>query len=184
MRQGLFPLLVAAALCGGCGRSSLDEASVTEFMDRADAAMRARRAPDICELHAGSFVLTRRYRIVEPDWGMVEPEEAELGKVLYCRSLGQFARLRQYSRERTGLEIDVAADGRTADVRAQYIEKMPFYEDGIPPGSLDAFTEMQVMDTAATSVVGLEDGEIRFLSTDLEIEATLVPKSEAPLPYD
>jgi hypothetical protein len=43
---------------------------------------------------------------------------------------------------------------------------------------------MQVMEIDASSVVGIEDGEIRLLSTELGIEATLVPKSEAPLPYD
>ena len=184
MRAAAALLLAAAVLLAGCGRRSLDEASVTAFIDTADAAMRARRAPDICELHAENFVLTRSYRIVEPDWGMVEPEEATLGKTLYCRSLGQFARLRQYSRERVELEIDVASDGKTADVYARYVEKMPFYEEGFPLGSPDAFTEMQVMDTDAASVVGIEDGEIRFISTELEIEATLVPKSEEPLPYD
>lgn len=184
MRGFAVVLLAAAALLGGCGRSSLDEAAVRGFIDGADAAMQARRAPDICELHADNFVLTRSYLIVEPDWGMAEPEQATLGKALYCRSLGQFARIRQYSRERVELEIDIASDGQTADVRARYVEKMPFYEEGIPLGSLDAFTQMQVMDTDANSVVGIEDGEIRFISTELDIEATLVPKAQEPLPYD
>lgn len=184
MRADVVVLLAAAALLGGCGRSRLDEAAVTGFVDASDEAMRARRAPDICELHAEDFVLTRRYLIVEPDWGMTEPEEAKLGKRLFCRSLASFARIRQYSRERTELEIDIAADGRTAEVHARYVDTMPFYEEGVPATMLDAFTDMQVMEIEANSVVGLEDGEIRWLSSEHDIEATLVPKAEAPLPYD
>jgi hypothetical protein len=184
MRAAVALLLAAAVLVGGCGRRSLDEAAVVEFMDAADAAMRSRRAPDICALHAESFVLTRSFLIVDPDWGMQEPEEATLGKRIYCRSLSSFSVIRQYSRERLVLEVDVASDGQTANVFARYIDKMPFYEDGVRPGMLDAFTEMQVMEIDASSVVGIEDGEIRLLSTELGIEATLVPKSEAPLPYD
>lgn len=177
-------LLAAAVLLGGCGRRSLDEAAVVEFMDAADAAIRSRRAPDICELHAEGFVLTRSYRIVAPDWGMDEPDEATLGKRSYCSSLASFAQIRQYSRERLELDVEVATDGQTADVTARYLEKMPFYYDGVPPGSPDAFTEMQIMESEVRAVIGIEDGDIRFLASELDIEATLVPKSEAPLPYD
>jgi hypothetical protein len=184
VREPVLLLLVAAALLGGCGRSRLDEAAVAGFVDASDSAMRARRAPEICELHAEDFVLTRRYLIVEPDRGMAEPEEATLGKRLFCRSLASFSRIRQYSRERAELEIDIAADGQTADVYARYVDTMPFYEEGALPNMLDAFTEMQIMEIEANSVVGLEDGEIRWLSSEQDIEATLVPKAEAPLPYD
>ncbi len=184
VRAAVAVLLAAAVLLGGCGRRSLDEAAVVEFMDAADAAMRSRRAPDICELHAESFVLTRRYLIVEPDRGMTEPEEATLGKRLYCRSLASFARIRQYSRERVELDIDIAADGKTADIYARYVDKMPFYEEGTPAGMLDAFSDMQIMQIDANSVIGIEDGELRLLSSALDIEATLVPKAQAPLPYD
>ena len=53
MLRGASLLLVAVTLAVslvGCGRRSLDEAAVLEFIDAADVAARKRYAPDICEL--------------------------------------------------------------------------------------------------------------------------------------
>ncbi len=178
------PVLLLTALIvplTGCGRRSLDEAAALEFIDTADAAARKRFAPDICELRAASFELTQRISYVED---FLPPAESLLGKKLYCLEAGKFARLRQYSLVRDSIEISVAADGQTAIVTATYTEKMPFYEEGIPPGAgLDLYTQMQVGESETVSEIGIEDGELRFLSTEVDTTIELVPKSEEPLPY-
>lgn len=177
-------ILLATALTvplAGCGRRSLDEAAVLEFIDTADAAARKRFAPDICELRAESFELTQRINYVDDAF---PPAESLLGKKLFCREAGKFATLRQYSLVRDSIEIEVAGDGQTATVTATYTEKMPFYEEGIPPGAgLDMFTDMQVGESESVSEIGIEDGELRFLSTEVDTTVELVPKSEEPLPY-
>jgi hypothetical protein len=179
---GLFLLAIALiAPLTGCGRRSLDEAAVLEFIDTADVAARKRFAPDICELRAESFELTQRINYVDD---YLPPAESLLGKKLYCREAGKFSTLRQYSLVRDSIEISVAGDGQTATVTATYTEKMPFYEEGIPAGAgLDMYTQMQVGESDTVSEVGIEDGELRFLSTEVDTTIELVPKSEEPLPY-
>ena len=184
MLRGASLLLVAMTLAVslvGCGRRSLDEAAVLEFIDAADVAARKRYAPDICELRAESFELSQRVNYVDD---FLPPAQALIGKKLFCREAGKFATLRQYSLVRDSLEISVASDGQTATVEASYTEKMPYYEEGIPTGAgLDMYYQIQIVESESTSEVGIEDGKLKFLSTDADLTIELVPKAEEPLPY-
>lgn len=177
-------LLLSAMLAAtqiGCGRRSLDEAAVLEFIDAADAAARKRYAPHICELRAEGFELNQRVNYVDD---FLPPAEALIGKKLFCREAGKFATLRQYSLVRDSLDISVASDGQTATVEATYTEKMPYYEEGIPAGAgLDMYYQVQIVESESTSEIGIEDGELKFLSTSADLTIELVPKSEEPLPY-
>lgn len=173
--------VMLAATQSGCGGRGLDEAAVREFIDAADAAARKRYAPDICELRAESFELSQRVDYVDDS---LPPAEALIGKKLFCREAGKFATLRQYSLVRESLDISVASDGQTATVEATYTEKMPYYEEGIPTGAgLDMYYQMQIIESASTSEIGIEDGELKFLSTDADLSVELVPRAEEPLPY-
>ncbi|HET9862689.1 MAG TPA: hypothetical protein VFP37_04550 [Steroidobacteraceae bacterium] len=102
---------------------------------------------------------------------------------LYCRQAGEFARLRQYRLQRTSLDIDVASDRRTATVTAGYVETMPFYEYG-PPSTPDDFRRFQVVSSTDVSVVGIEDGDLVFLSTTSDSHQTLIGKNEVDIPYE
>jgi predicted small lipoprotein YifL len=61
-------------------------------------------------------------------------------------------------------------------------EKLPFYE--APPSTASDYLDVQVLETLDHSRVGIEDGDIVFLSTDADITQTLVPKNDMPLPYN
>jgi hypothetical protein len=61
---------------------------------------------------------------------------------------------------------------------------MPYYEPGSMPATLDSYFHWQVVETADESVVGIEDGDLKFLSTRSESSQTLVPKGEISLPWN
>jgi hypothetical protein len=175
-------LALGAALLGsGCGARKLDTAEVQKFVDAADASARRRYAPEICEARANSFQLNQKF-LVDGRGG--EPHEVHIGKTLFCKQAAGMAKLYQYVMERGPLTITLGADRRTATVEADYVEKMPFYEDGAILASPDIYEDVQVVESHDKSVVGIEDGKIRFLSTDADIYVRLVPKHDMPLPYD
>ena len=51
--------------------------------------------------------------------------------------------MRQYRLERKSIDIDVAADRKTARVTADYVETMPYYEPDAMPATPDDFREFQ-----------------------------------------
>ena len=110
-------LLALCAPLSGCKRS-LDEQDVREFIDLADNAARKRYAPEICELRGENFTLHMTFQSHEE---RDEPTELELNRKLYCKKLSSFSRVRQYLLERNSIDIDVAADGKTAKVTADYV---------------------------------------------------------------
>ena len=175
----LTMLLVGCALLGGCTRE-ITRQQVAEFVDQADQAARKRFAPEICELRASNFRLQTTFHAQ----GRSEPAEMEMTRKLYCQQAGQFSRLRQYRLERKSMDIDVATDRKTATVTAEYVETLPYYEPDIMPATPDDFREFQVLETTDVSVVGIEDGDLRFLSTRSEIFQSLVPKGSLQIPYD
>ena len=179
MRLTLSMLLAGCALLGGCTRE-LTRQQVAEFVDQADDAARKRFAPEICELRASNFKLATTFHAQ----GKNEPAQMEMTRKLYCQQAGQFARLRQYKLERKSVTIDVATDRKTATVTAEYVETLPYYEPDIMPVTPDDFRDFQVLETNDVSVVGIEDGDLRFLSTRSEIFQTLVPKNSLQIPYD
>src|SRR5262245_25127542 len=162
----LAPLLLAIVACAplaGCKRS-LDQFEVRDFVNKADDAARKRFAPEICELRGEKFKLTHTFHGADSR----EPSHMEIDRKLFCRMAGQFSRLRQYKLERKSIEIRVARDEKTATVRAEYVETMPYYPPDTMPATPDDFMEWQIVETLDTSVVGIEDGDIVFLSTDSE----------------
>jgi hypothetical protein len=178
-----FILAILLALCApltGCKRS-LDEADVREFIDLADNAARKRYAPEICELRGENFKL---HLVFQGHEERIEPTELEIDRKLYCKKLSSFARIRQYLLERKSLEIEVAADRKTARVVADYVETLPYYEEGMMPATPDDFREYQVLETRDESVVGIEGGDLVFLSTDSDTSQSLIEKSSLRLPYD
>jgi hypothetical protein len=172
--------LILLALCApltGCTRS-LSERDVREFIDKADDAARKRYAPEICELRGENFKMKLKF---QGDNRRIAPSEMEIGRSLYCRNAGSFARLRQYELERRSIEIELAADRKTATVDAQYVEKMPFYDpDRSPPASPFDYREVQILTSHDRSIVGIEGGDIVFLSTEAETEQELVDKKAIP----
>jgi hypothetical protein len=176
----LATLLAMCAPLTGCKRS-LDEADVREFIDLADNAARKRYAPEICELRGENFKLHQVFQGHEED---VEPTELEIDRKLYCKKLSSFSRLRQYLLERKSLEIEVAADRKTARVVADYVETLPYYEEWAMPATPDDFREFQVLETRDESVVGIEGGDLVFLRTDSDTSQSLIEKSSLKLPYD
>ena len=112
------------------------------------------------------------------------PTELELDRKLFCVEAGKFSRLRQYKLERHSLNVDLAADRKTARVSAVYTETLPYYEPDRRPATPDDFYEWQILDVRDESVIGLEGGDIVFLSTDSETRQKLVPKVEIQLPFD
>jgi hypothetical protein len=173
-------LLVLCAPLAGCKRS-LDDADVREFVDKADNAARKRFAPEICELRGKDFKLHLKFQGYEP---RLEPTELEMNRKLFCKQAGSFSRLRQYLLERKSIDIEVAADRKTALVKAEYVETIPYYEPGTMPVTPDDFHEWQIVETHDESVVGIEDGDLVFLSSDSESNQSLTPKHEISLPYD
>ncbi len=53
----------------------------------------------------------------------------------------------------------------------------------VPRTPYDDF-EWQIVEVADESVVGLEDGDLVFLSTRSDASQTLVPKNQITLPWD
>lgn len=176
-RQFLALLLFALA---GCTRT-LDEEDVRAFIDQADAATRKRYAPEICELRGENFTLALNF---QPIRGR-PPEAVKMDRKVYCKMAGDFSRFRQYRLERRSLEVDVAEDARTASVVAEYVETMPYYEDGMMPATPDDFRRFVVVESHDESVVGIEGGDLVFLSAKVEAAQTeLIDKSRLDLPYD
>ena len=103
---------------------------------------------------------------------------------MFCVEAGKFSRLRQYKLERRSLNVDLAADRKTARVSAVYTETLPYYDPDRRPATPDDFYEWQVLDVRDESVIGIEGGDIVFLSTDSEARQKLVRKDEIQLPYD
>jgi len=172
-------LLAACALLGACSRE-VDRQQVAEFIDLADNAARKRFAPEICELRAKDFKLQSTFHAHDRR----QPSELEMTRKLYCQQAGQFSRLRQYRLERKSLDVDLAVDRRTATVTAEYVETLPYYEPGITPSTPDDFSRWQIVESRDVSVVGLEDGDLRFLSTRAEAHQSLIGKNHVQLPYD
>ncbi len=181
MNRTLLVVLAAAlAPLSGCNRS-VDRLEVGRFIDRADDAARKRYAPEICELRGENFTMKRRFQPL----GQPAAEEIEIGRKLFCREAGTFSRIRQYKLERKSLDIEIAPDRKTAKVIAEYVETLPFYEPGMMPSTPDDFREFQIIETRDESVVGIEGGDLVFLSTDSDSRQTeFVLKSKLDLPYD
>jgi hypothetical protein len=176
-----YPLLILLALCAplaGCGK--LDERHVREFVDHADDAARKRFAPEICELRGKNFRLHQDFTSADTH---VPPAELELDRKMFCIEAGKFARIRQYVLERKSLEVDLAPDRKTARITAEYVETLPFYEPDVMPATPDDFREFQILESRDESVVGIEGGDIVFLSTDAHIRQQLVPKGSLKIPY-
>jgi hypothetical protein len=172
-------LLVACALLGGCARE-VTRQQVAEFIDMADAAARKRFAPEICELRARDFRIQTTFQGYEGR----ESTGMEMTRKLYCQQAGQFSRLRQYRLERKTMTIDVATDRKTATVVAEYVETMPYYEPNTSSATPDDFRDFQVVESTDESVVGLEDGDLKFLSTRSDSRQSLIPKGSVQIPYD
>ena len=172
-------LLVTCAGFSGCSRE-VTRKQVAEFIDQADSAARKRFAPEICELRARDFSLHLTFYGYEGR----EPTEMDITRKLYCQQAGSFSRLRQYQLERKSVDIDIATDRKTATVTTQYVETMPYYEPDVRPVTPDDFRYFQVVESRDESVVGLESGDVRFLSTRSEAHQQLVAKGKLQLPYD
>jgi hypothetical protein len=172
-------LLAACGLLAGCSKE-VTYKQVSEFVDKADNAARKRFAPEICELRGKDFKLHQVFHGYEGR----EPTENDITRKLYCQQAGKFSRLRQYKLERKSVAIDIATDRRTATVIAEYVETLPYYDPYTTQATPDDFQHWQILETRDESVVGLESGDVVFLSTDSESHQTLVPKREIDLPYD
>jgi hypothetical protein len=172
-------LLALVAPLSGCSRR-LHEKDVREFVDQADNAARKRFAPDICALRGKDFTLHLTFHGYDSN---SPPTNVELNRKLFCKQAGTFSRLYQYQLERKSIEIDLASDRRSARVVSNYVETLPYYEPETMPATPDDFREFQVVETRDESVVGVEDGDLVFLSSDSESHQTLVPKSSVDIPY-
>jgi hypothetical protein len=159
----------------------LDETDVREFVDKADNAARKRFAPEICELRGKNFTLHLTFQGHEQS---IEPTEVEMDRALFCKQAGMFSRIRQYRLERKSIDVDVAADRKTARVTADYVETLPYYEPDMMPVTPDDFREFQVVDTHDESVVGIEGGDLVFLSTHSKSTQSLIGKGSVSIPYD
>jgi hypothetical protein len=171
---------IAALTTSGCGPRELTRENVTAFIDQADDAARKRFAPDICALRGENFKLTMTFWAANVE----EPTTSEVSRKLYCAQAGQFAKLRQYVLDREALDIEIAAHGQTASVRASYIEKLPFYPEDSMPATPDDYQEVQILESTSTSTIAIENGAIVFWDTAAEIEQSLVPKHTMKLPYN
>jgi hypothetical protein len=176
----LATLLALCVPLTACKRG-LDETDVREFVDKADAAARKRYAPEICELRGENFT---QHLVFQGHEARLPPTDLTMDRKLYCKEVGKFSRLRQYKLERNSTDIKVANDGKTATVTSEYIETMPYYEPDIMPATPDDFREWQVVETTDESVVGIEGGDLVFLSSDGQSSQSLIEKSSLSLPYD
>jgi len=179
MYRTLAAILSGALLLSGCSHE-LDRVQVKEFIDRADDAARKRFAPEICALRGKNFEEHVTFHGHDAD----EPAELDMTRKLYCREAGSFSQLRQYRLERNSLNIELAKDRRSAKVTADYVETMPYYEPDRIPVTPDDFRQFQVVEILDESLVGIEDGDLVFLSTDSEAHQSLVSKESVDIPYD
>jgi hypothetical protein len=172
-------LLALCAPLAGCSHE-VNRQQVAEFIDKADDAARKRYAPEICELRGKNFTMRMRFHGYEA--GM-EPTEMELDRRVYCQQAGSFSRLRQYRLERKSMDIDIATDRKTATVTAEYVETMPYYEPNTMIATPDDFRQFQVVESRDQSVIGIEDGDVVFLSTESDAHQSLIGKNEVDIPY-
>jgi hypothetical protein len=175
----LLVVMAIASLTAGCARRGLDTQAVESFVNQADDAARKRFALEICALRARDF--HEHVVVHNPDSAQVTELSAD--RKTYCRDAQSFSHLPRYVLERKSLQVDLAADRRSARVTAEYIEKLPFYRHR-PASGPDDYMEVQIHRSHETSVVGLEDGRPVFKSTDVDVSWKLVPRSEMPLPAD
>jgi hypothetical protein len=174
-------LLVTLVPLAGCART-LDERDVREFIDKADDAARKRYGPAICGLRGENFLLKLTFQSLDP---RAEPAESQMNRKLYCREAGKFSRIRQYRLERESLAIEVAPDRKTARAVAEYVETLPHYEENYMPATLDDFRDFVVVRSRDESIVGIEDGDLVFMSAEVEAEEIeLLPKSSVDIPYE
>jgi len=177
MRHSLC-LLVLCTPLAGCGK--LSERDVREFVDQADAAERKRFAPEICALRGKNFTLHQTFQGAS---SRLPPTELDLDRKMFCVEAGKFARIRQFQLERRSLDVDLAPDRKTARVTIEYTATLPYYEPDIVPATPDDFREFQILESREESVVGVESGDVVFLSTDADVQQTLVPKGSLQIPY-
>ena len=182
MRLPIFAsiLLALCAPLAGCKRS-LHTRDVIEFVDKADNAARKRFAPEICELRGKDFTLSVNFQGHKERY---PPSTFEMNRKLFCMEAGKFSRLRQYKLERKSMDIDLAEDRKFATVKTEYVETMPYYDPDIMPATPDDFREWQIVKTRDESVIGIESGDLVFLSTRSDSVQTLTAKREISLPYD
>jgi hypothetical protein len=179
MRILILTLLAACGALGGCSRE-VNRQQVAEFIDQADDAARKRYAPAICALRGKNFTMRQTFHGHDGQ----PPSEMEITRKLYCQQAGSFARLRQYRLERKSIDIDIATDRKSATVTAEYVETLPYYDPWRQAATPDDFSHFQVVETTDVSVVGMEDGDLVFLSTDNKAVQSLVSKNQLDLPYD
>jgi hypothetical protein len=154
---------------------------VLEFVDKADDAARKRFAPAICGLRGENFTLKLTFQGHEQ---RLPPSKVEMNRKLFCREAGSFSRVRQYKLERKSIHVDLADDRKTAVVRTEYVETMPYYDPDSVPSTPDDFRDWQIVETRDESVVGIEGGDVVFLSTSGDSVQSLVPKNQISLPWD
>jgi hypothetical protein len=181
MRFIAAAMLLALCLPLTACKKELTRQEVAEFVDKADNAARKRFAPEICELRGKDFRMKMKFQGHEP---RMQPTEMEIGRKLYCANAGSFARIRQYKLERTSMNIDISTDRRTARVTADYIETSPYYEPDMQPATPDDFTHFQVVESRDESIVGIEDGDLKFFRTEADAHQALIPKGSVAIPYE
>jgi hypothetical protein len=179
-RLTILLLLVLCAPLAACS-ARLNERDVREFIDQADAAARKRFAPEICGLRGKDFVLRLKF---QGDDRRQPPSDLEINRRTFCVEAGKFSFHRHYQLERKSLDVDLAADRRTARVTADYVETMAYFEPDRVPASPFDFSEFQILTTREESVVGIESGDIVFLSTEASVQQALVPKNSIEVPTD
>jgi len=181
MRVSLL-IAILLALCAplaGCKRS-LSTRDVNEFVDRADDARRKLYAPEICALHGESFTQTVNFQGYMKNYG---PTKIELNRKLFCQEAAKLSRIRAYKLERKSIDISLSADRKTAVVKAEYVETRPYYDPDTTPVSPDDFRDWQVIESLDESVVGIEGGDVVFLSAKSDAAQTLVPTKDLAVPF-
>jgi len=175
----LATLLALCAPLTGCKRS-LSTRDVNEFIDRADDAARKGFAPDICALRGKNFTLNIDFQGHEESYG---PTKIEMNRKLFCQEAGKFAKVQIYNLERKSIDISLAPDRKTAVVKAEYEETMPYFEPDVMPSSPHDFRDWQVVKTRDESVVGIEGGDLVFLSTRGDAVQSLLSRKDNPVPF-
>jgi hypothetical protein len=181
MRIVIAAMLLALCLPLAACKKEVTRAEVAAFVDEADNAARKRFAPEICKLRGKDFTMKLKFQGHEAS---MQPTEMEIGRKLFCANAGSFSRLRQYKLERKSMDIDIATDRRTARVTSDYVETSPYYEPGMQPATPDDFMFFQVVESRDESIVGVEDGDLRFLSTESDSHQSLIRKGSVEIPYD
>ena len=173
-------LLALCAPLAGCKRS-LHTQDVIEFVDKADNAARKRFAPEICGLRGKNFTLNLNFQGHNERFA---PTKVEMNRKLFCMEAGKFSKLHWYKLERKSLHVELAEDRKTATVQAEYVETMPYYDPDMMPRFPDDFYDWQIVESRDESVVGIESGDLVFLSTRGDSVQTLTPKNKISLPED